>query len=221
MKHVFLLLFIVLSSVTTAQALEGINAPASRTVTLTADEATFTIAVAATLDSTQAQVKQALQNAGLPNPTVVATGLGQGTSEWFTGPAQMLYSATVAIPAGSALDAARSLENLRTHLTAPLQSLQYSVAVNPSQATVDAMRQVVMPQLLDDSRKLAQSLAAATGVTVGAIRSISDSAGAVGGVFLTANRVVAIYDPLIRTLPSLPSSTQHTYYVNVVFATVQ
>src|ERR1039458_5614999 len=70
MKLQFLLL-IVLCSVGAAQTPDGINAPASRTVTLTADEATFTIAVAATLDSTQAQVKQAIENAGLPNPTVV------------------------------------------------------------------------------------------------------------------------------------------------------
>jgi hypothetical protein len=224
MKPLFLLL-IVLSSLTTAQTLDGINAPASRTVTLTADEAAFTISVAATLDSTQAQVKQALQNAGLPNPTVVATGLGQDTSTYPPGGAQILYSATVTIAAGSVMDAAKGLETLRTHLQAPLQNLQYSVAVNPSQATVDAMRQIVMPQLLDDSRRLAQTLATATGVKVGAIRSISDSAGAVGGVL--ASRLsgdflpVAIYDPLTGNLPSLPSSTQYTFKVSVVFATVQ
>ena len=220
MKHLYLL-FIVLSCVATAQTFEGISAPASRTVTLAADEAAFTITVAATLDSTQQQVKQALQNAGLPNPTVVATGLGQDSSAWFAGAAQMLYSATVAIPAGSAIDTAKSLEALRTHLPAPLQSLQYAVAFNPSQTTVDAMRKIVMPQLLDDSRKLAQSLAAANGLKVGAIRSISDSAGAVGGAYVAAARLGTIYDPLTGLLPSLPSSTQYTFYVNVVFATVQ
>jgi hypothetical protein len=155
----------------------------------------------------------------------VATGLGQDSSTNPPGAAQILYSATVTVAAGSVRDAAKGLEALRTHLQAPLVSLRYSVAVNPSQATVDAMRQVVMPQLMDDSRKLAQSLAAVTGVKVGAIRSISDSAGAVGGVI--ANRLsgdflpVAIYDPLTAVLPSLPSSTQYTFYVNVVFATVQ
>src|SRR5260370_3415463 len=179
MKHLAIL-FTVLSCVATAQTLEGINAPVSRTVTLTPDEAAFTITVAATLDSTQQQVKQALQNAGLPNPTVVATGLGQDTSTYPPGGTQMLYSATVAIPAGSAIDTAKNIETLRTHLPAPLQSLQYSVAFNPSQATVDAMRQVVLQQLLDDSRKLAQSLAAAAGGGLGAIRSISDSAGRSG-----------------------------------------
>jgi hypothetical protein len=221
MKHFLLLLFIVLCSVGTAQTLDGINAPASRTVTLTADEAAFTIAIAATLDSTQAQVKQALQNAGLPNPTVVAAGLGQDNSSYPPGAAQILYSATVTIVAGSVMDAAKGLETLRTHLQPPLESLRYSAAVNPSQATVDAMRKVVMPQLLDDSRKLAQSLAAANGVKVGAIRSISDSTGAVGGVYLAAARSVTIYDPLTGNLPSLPSSTQYTFYVNVVFATVE
>ena len=224
MKPLFLL-SIVLSSLTTAQTLDGINAPASRTVTLTADEAAFAISVAATLDSTQAQVKQALQNAGLPNPTVVATGLGQDSSTYPPGGAQILYSATVTIAAGSVMDAAKGLETLRTHLQAPLQNLQYSVAVNPSQATVDAMRQTVMPQLLDDSRNLAQSLAAANGVKVGAIRSISDSAGAVGGVF--ANRlsgdfsVTTGFPYFFVNPPSLPSSTQYTFYVDVVFATVQ
>jgi hypothetical protein len=216
-----LLLLIVLSSVITAQTADGINAPASRTITLAADEAAFTISVAATLDSTQAQVKQALQSAGLPNPTVVATGLGQDTSSYPPGAVQILYSATVTIAAGSVMDAAKGLEALRTHLQAPLESLRYSVAVNPSQTTVDAIRKVVMPQLLDDSRKLAQSLAAANGVKVGAIRSISDSAGAVGGAYVAAARLGTIYDPLTGNLPSLPSSTQYTFYVSVVFTTVQ
>ena len=119
MKHLFLL-FTVLACAATAQTLDGIYAPASRTVTLTADEAAFTIAVAATLDATQQQVKQALQNAGLPNPTVVATGLGQDTPAWFVSPVQLLYSATVTIAAGSAINTAKSLETLRTHLPDPL-----------------------------------------------------------------------------------------------------
>jgi len=216
MKHLCLL-FIVLSCVATAQTSEGISAPASRTVTLTADEAAFTIIVAASLDSTQQQVKQALQNAGLPNPTVVATGLGQDVSPYFAGAVLMLYSATVAIPAGSAMDTAKRLEALRTHLPAPIQSLQYAVAFNPSQAAVDAMRQVVMPQLLDDSRKLAQSLAAAAGVKLGAIRAIGDSAGVyallVPTVFLRAGDFSSV-GPY-----SQPSSTQVTFSLNVVFAT--
>jgi hypothetical protein len=227
MKSTFLLP-LALSWVAPAQMPDGINAPASRTVTLAADEAAFTIVAAASLDSTQQQVKQALQNAGLPNPTVVATGLGPDSSTNPPVAVQILYSATVAIPAGSALDTAKNLEALRTHLPPPLQNLEYSVAFNPSQATVEAMRQVVMPQLLDESRKSAQSLAAASGVKLGAIRSISDSAG-VGvpgnivavfrlGTFSTLTQYVGV---LSGTLASPPSSTQYTFSLNVVFASVQ
>ncbi len=170
-------------------------------MTLAADEATFTIAVAAGLDSTQQQVKQALQNAGLPNPTVVATGLGQVTSEWFATPVQVLYSATATIAAGSAIDTAKNLESLRTSPPDPLQSLQYSVTFNPSQAKIEAMRQTLLPQLVDDSRKLAQSLASAAGVKLGVIRSISDSAGAVGVLLGAAQRSgdfsqIRVFDPL-------------------------
>jgi hypothetical protein len=210
-------LFIVFACVAGAQTQDGISAPASRTVAMTADEAAFAITVAGTLDSTQQQVKEALQGAGLPNPTVVATGLGQGNSQWFDTGAQILYSATAAIAAGSAIDTAKRLETLRSKLPAPLQNLQYSVAFNPSEATVDAMRQVVLPQLMDDSRKLAQSLAAAAGVKLGPIRSISDSAGVMGYVnpsppqFSVANFLVGIP-------PSLPSTAQYTFYLNVVFA---
>ena len=220
MKPLLLVLIPVLACVAAAQTMDGISAPVSRTVTLTADEAAFTITIAATLDSTQQQVKQALQSAGLPNPTVVATGLGQATTEWFAGPAQVLYSATATIAAGSATDTAKLLETLRAHLPDPLQSLQYSVAFNPSQATVDAMRQTVLPQMLDESRKLAQSLAAASGVTLGAIRSIGDSAGVSAG-YRIGTFAVSLLGPVTGgILAALPSGAQYTYSLSVIFATV-
>ena len=218
MKHLSLLLFAVLSCVATAQTSDGIDAPASRTVTFVADEAAFTIAVAAALDSSPQQVKQALESAGLPNPTVVATGLGPDSS----GAVQALYSGTVTIAAGSAIDTAKSLESLRTHLPAPLLSLQYSVGFNPSQAKVDAMRSVVMPQLMDDSRKLAQSLAAAAGVKLGAIRSVSDSGG-IGGVAVAGSPLgyasLLLGNFLLGNPYPASSGTQVTFSLNVVFAT--
>lgn len=218
-----LLLLAALSCAAVAQTFDGINAPASRTLTLAADEATFTITVAAGLDATQQQVKQALQNAGLPNPTVVATGLGQVASQWFAAPVQLLYSATATIAAGSAIDTAKNLESLRTSPPDPLQSLQYSVTLNPSQAKIEAMRQSLLPQLVDDSRKLAQSLASAAGVKLGVIRSISDPAGAVG-YFLAAQRSgdfsqIRVFDPLTGVPFPATSSSQVTFSINVVFAT--
>jgi hypothetical protein len=230
MRYTAILLSAVLAPVAIAQALSGINAPVNRTVTLALDEATFTITVAAGLDSTTQQVKQALQNAGLPNPTVVATGLGQNASNRIalSTDAAILYSATLAIPAGSAMETAKGLEALRTQPPSLVVSLEYSVAYNPSQATVDAARQNVLPLLLEDSRKLAQSLAAASGVKVGAIRSISDSGGATGGysfgsILLGVPTIAARIGDFSGLVTQFPlsgprSSTQYTFYLSVVFA---
>ena len=219
MKHLLLLLLPALACVATAQTFDGINVPVSRTVTLAADEAAFTITAAATLDSTPQQVKQALQTAGLPNPTVVATGLSQDAYAYPPGAAQMQYSATAAVPAGAAMDMARSLEVLRAHPPAPLQSLQYAVAFNPSQATVDAMRLTLLPQLLDDARKSGQSLAAAAGIKLGPIRSIGDSAGVYAAV--GAQRSGDFSSLLLGGLSySPPSTNQYTFSLAVLFATV-
>jgi hypothetical protein len=167
MRHAPVVLFTVLSCAAIAQTVDGINAPVSRTVTIPADEAAITIIAAGSLDSTPQQVKQALQDAGLPNPTVVAIGLGQD-SRYPPSPAQMLYSATVTIAAGSAIDTANRLEALRTHLPAPLQNLQYSVAFNVSQSKVDDMRQVLLPQLDPQTGRVTAS---AAGIKLGAVRA--------------------------------------------------
>jgi len=219
MRHAPVVLFTVLCCAAAAQTLDGINAPVSRTVTIPADEAAFTIIAAGSLDSTPQQVKEALQNAGLPNPTVVAIGLGQD-SRYPPGAAQLFYSATVTIAAGSAIDTANRLETLRTHLTPPLQNLQYSVAFNASQAKVDAMRQTVLPQLMEESRKAAQSLAAVAGVKLGAVRAVSDAGGVYG---LVAASRIGDFSSLLLGYPSAlgSSGTQYTFYLNVVFATAR
>jgi hypothetical protein len=114
---------------------------------------------------------------------------------------------------------------LRIHLTEPLQNLQYSVAFNASQAKVDAMRQTVLPQLMDESRKLAQSLASAAGIKLGAVRAVSDSGGAYAVLLydpLTGSRS-GDFSSLLLGYPSAlppPSGTRYTFYLNVVFATV-
>ena len=110
------------------------------------------------------------------------------------------------------------------HLTEPLQNLQYSVAFNASQAKVDAMRQTVLPQLMDESRKLAQSLASAAGIKLGAVRAVSDSGGAYAVLLydpLTGSRS-GDFSSLLLGYPSAlppPSGTRYTFYLNVVFAT--
>jgi uncharacterized protein YggE len=103
------------------------------------------------------------------------------------------------------------------------------VTFNPSQAKIDAMRQTVMPQLVDDSRRLAQSLASAAGVKLGVIRSISDSPGAGRAVYAYVStgaqrsgdfsQILRVFDPATGVpFPGTPSSSQVTFSINVVFA---
>jgi uncharacterized protein YggE len=212
-----LLLVPIFACIASAQFANGLSASGSRTVTFTADEAAFTMVATTNLDGTGQQVKQALQSAGLPNPTVVTVAAGGDPS---TVPqlaeAVIFYQITVTIPAASAKDAAKSLEALRAKLPATLKSLQYSVAFNASQATVDAMRQVVLPQLVAEAQKNAQSLADAAGVKLGPIKSIGDSTG--GAVYASGD-----FSSLIIGSPPFNGSagTQYTFFVNVVFAAVQ
>lgn len=86
------------------------------------------------------------------------------------------------------------------------------------------MRRVVLPQLVAEAQKKAQSLADAAGLKLGPIKAIGDSAGGpIGGIF-AASRI--IYDPFTSYLGSpsiggIGSGTQYTFFVNVVFATVK
>jgi len=175
MKHLFLIWIPVLSWVAMGQTPASLSVQVSRTLTLTLDEAAFTITAGTSLEGTAQQVKQALEDNGIPNPTVTAIGLRQDTSV-LSGAAQILYQATATVAAGSAKDASRNLENLRTHLPAPLTSLTYSAVFNPGQAAMDSARQAILPKLLAEAQTKAQSLAAASGLKLGSIRSVTDSA---------------------------------------------
>ena len=85
------------------------------------------------------------------------------------------------------------------------------------------MRQTLLPQLVDDSRKLAQSLAAAAGVKLGAIRSICDSPARSEPYMLTSESPRSAAAISRRSLvgparSSAPSNLQVTFSINVVFA---
>jgi uncharacterized protein YggE len=83
------------------------------------------------------------------------------------------------------------------------------------------MGQTLLPQLVDDSRKLAQSLAAASGVKLGPIRSISDSPGAGKAVYAyvsTGAQRSGDFSQILGSLPFVaPSTMQATFSVNIVF----
>ncbi len=55
------------------------------------------------------------------------------------------------------------MESLRAKPPTLLKGLQYTASLDASPATVDAMRQTLLPQLIADAQKKAQALATAAG----------------------------------------------------------
>ena len=160
------------------QGTDGIATSVNRSISLTADEAAFSVVAGAGMDTTQQQVTQIFLDAGIANLSVTGTALGQSFDYSKNPPAtqtQMLYQFAFTVPAAGLKDAAKKMEALRTSPPALLQSMQYTAALNASQATVDAARQTLLPQLFADAQKKAQSIAAAAGLKLGAIKSVSES----------------------------------------------
>ena len=170
-----LLLFAFIAS---AQFTDGVATSVTRTVTLTADQADFSVVVGASLDTTQQQAAQIFLDAGISSLSLSGTNLGQ-SFDYGTNPptaqTQVLYQFAFSVPAAGLKDAAKKMEALRTSPPDLVKSLQYTAVLNASPSTVDAMRQTLLPQLFADAQKKAQTLAGASGLKLGGIKGVSES----------------------------------------------
>jgi len=212
-----LLLSLMSAALCSAQALSGIHAPATRNVVIPADEASFNVTVSATLESTAKQVKEALQSAGAPNPTVVATSIGAvGRFPISISGPQLVYSATFALPAASAAEVAKGLLDLSTHLREPLTSLQLNVTYAPSEARVDQVRQTVLPQLREEALKTAQALAATAGVKLGRLRAANENPP--NGMYLAVRN--GDFSSITGIRSPYPINLPYTIRLELVFDTI-
>ena len=194
----------------------------TRTVTLTADEADFSIVAGASLDTSQQQIAQLFLDAGITGLSLSGTALGQ-SYDYSTNPAstltQILYQFTFSVPAAGLKDAAKIMETLRTKPPALLKALQYSAALNVSPATVDAMRQAMLPQLLAEAQKKAQTLAAAASLKLGGVKGVSDSYYASG--YSGANWISSSQFPGSFSSAGTGTGTQYTFNASVTFSAAQ
>src|SRR5664279_1124206 len=146
MRLVTLLLLSAFASF--AQLTDGVATSVTRTVTLTADEADFSIIAGASLGTTQQQITQIFLDAGVSNLTNSGTALSQNY-DYSTNPPTVqtlvVYQYGFSVPAAGLKDAAKIMETLRTSPPDLLKSFQYSASLNASQATVDAMRLTLLP----------------------------------------------------------------------------
>ena len=217
-------LFLLSAFTAFAQLTDGVATSVTRTVTLTADEADFSIVAGAALGTTQQQVAQIFLDAGVSSLSNSGTALSQNY-DYSTNPPNtqtlVLYQFTFSVPTAGLQDAAKIMEALRTSPPALLKSFQYSAALNASQATVDAMRQALLPLLFADAQKKAQTLAAAAGLKLGGISGVSESYYASGntGVSYIASSISSTTGTFSSS--SGGSGTQYTFYANVTYSLAQ
>ena len=217
-------LFLLSAFTAFAQLTDGVATSVTRTVTLTADEADFSIVAGAGLGTTQQQVAQIFLDAGVSSLSNSGTALSQNY-DYSTNPPTtqtlVLYQFTFSVPAAGLQDAAKIMEALRTSPPALLKSFQYSAALNASQATVDAMRQTLLPQLFADAQKKAQTLAAAAGLKLGGVRGVSESVYASGNIGVSYIGSSISSTTGIVSSTSGGSGTQYTFYANVTYSLAQ
>jgi len=237
----FLMLILGAAGFLQAQAVDGIHAPASRQVLLPVEEAQFQVSVSTALDTTAQQVKRLMQDAGAPGATVVLLAIGPGSdyrlgsfssasplsalSAAATPPPVAIFSATFTVPVGAAVTVAKALVDLRSQLAPPFASLSFGVTYSASAAAVEAARLSLLPKLVEEARKSAQSLAAAAGVKLGAIRGVNEG----GGIYDYLGAVpeqrsgdfslVRVLDPSVAVIGALPPNTSYTFSLELVFAT--
>jgi len=231
------LLLIFAAGLVQAQAVDGIHAPASRQVMLPVEEAQFQVSVSAALDTTVQQVKRLMQDAGAPDATVVLLAIGPGSDSRVgssvstlsapTLPPVSIFSATFTVPVGAAVTVAKAIVDLRSQLAAPFTSLSFNVTYGASAAAVEAARLSMLPKLVEEARKSAQSLAAAAGVKLGAIRGVNEGGGGVyayvGSPAFAVRTgdfsLVSSLSPVAGIIAALPPNTSYTFSLELVFAT--
>ena len=202
-----------------AQVSDGVATTVTRTVILTADQADFSLLAAVPIGTTQQQVVQVFQEAGLANLISTGTSLTQNYDYSRNPPGVetlLLYQFSLTVAAGELGTTVKAAEALRAKIPAPLLSFQYAAALNASPATVEAMRQTLLPQLFAEAQKKAQSLTSAAGLKLGAIRGISESSYSAGSNYVNyIGGGVGLSSVSGSTVGGL--GTQYTFYASISF----
>ena len=184
---------------------DGITTSVFRTVVIPADEARFTVQVTVTSTTTVEQVVQALSGIGLQASDLISQSLSNsttGVSFPQTTALSSVLTFSMTRPADSYNTLATKLEGLRRSPPAGYV-VQYSATQGASAIAVEAMRRTMLPNLLADARAKGLTMANAGNLTLGAIRSISDtsdsSSGAiVGDLYYSASNFRVTYSLTVR-----------------------
>lgn len=210
-------LICLMACAASAQVADGVNVSVSRVVNVPPDQAEFSAVVSVPLDTTQQQVTQVFQDAGVSNPVVVAIAAGVNSCCYYPeNPvgSQFHYQITFTTPPAAVKDLAKKLDALRAAPPEGVASLQYVAALTASPAAVESARRTLLPQLIAEARAKAQTLADAAGIRLGGVTGVSENSY-LGGVGAPAG---LYYSGSLISSANI-SGSQHTFYAMVKFAT--
>jgi len=164
---------------------DGITASASRTVSLTPDEAVFAVAVTTGVGASVEQVVALLQETGVTARDLLAIG---SAPEYYgpSGPtpaSRVTHQFGFVVPYSRMKETADKLDAARKNAAANDGELQYSLTVSASEKAFEEARQRLLPELVAEARKSAEALGAAADMTVGSILSVSENTAPAGLVY--------------------------------------
>jgi hypothetical protein len=208
-----LALILALAAAGFAQGTSGIATSVSRTVSIQPDEGNFTAVVTTSLNTTQDQVVQFFQNAGVQNLSVTGAAAGANNAVYPPADGSSLFyqiAFTVAPPAMK--EYAKKLDGMRAALPAGITGLQYSAILVASTAAVETARQATFPLLIADARAKAQAIAAAAGLKLGGIQGIGESSYGLG-----VPAAAFVSSPFFGSSNTSSGGTQFTFFASVTF----
>ena len=188
---------------------DAITVTAARTIDLSPDQITFSLAVVTDPTVSLDQVLEATQAIGLDASKLSTINLMPSYGPGSPRPT-LNYVFTLTTAFSRFRETNDKIATMRNSLSdkTPSMDLQvYAVAISPSDASLDQARQALMPQLIADARRRGDLLAKAAGVNLGAVVGVSEVFGSpdLSGVY---------YGPYG---PSGPSALHTIYSLSVRF----
>jgi uncharacterized protein YggE len=161
--------------------LSGVSQNVSRNSTVQPDEATFSVTVNTTFETTLENLLGILQKAGISGTDLAGQGINPSYNQG--SPLENYYTFQFTVAPSRMQDIAGKLNTIRQNLPEGVTQLQFSANLSASQKAVNEARLRVLPELISEARQRAEVLARLAGLTLGAIESISDFANSSYGPF--------------------------------------
>lgn len=180
-------LYVLLSACAFAQTMDGLTTSASKTITLWPDNAVFVVDVTSAAGTTVDQAVAWLSGTGITATNLVGAGSTQDYLSSLTPVMRMQHEFQMTVPYPKISDMTEKLRTATRSVTAAGGNLAYGLTLTASDDALQLARQRVLPDLITEVKRRADTLAQASGLMVGTIQAISDNSY-VSGV-ISASRI--------------------------------